>query len=110
GACVLIALRGCRDAGGDSAIAGGAEPLLEALARRLGGGPLRVGGHVDPGAVLRADVVALAHPLGRVVALPEHPQQLVVGDVPRTERHKDRLVVTGATAADLFGGGVRREP
>ena len=33
----------------------------------LGRAPLRLGKHVDAGTVLGADIVTLAHPLGRVV-------------------------------------------
>src|SRR3954469_16583244 len=65
------------DLGRDLAMAGLVQLLLEdrtALLRRLE--LLRSIG-VDRRTVLRADVVPLAHPLGRVVALPEHAQQLL---------------------------------
>src|SRR5690606_9663228 len=63
-----------------------AEPVL--LQDRLVhvGRPLRlvelaVGRGEDRRAVLRADVIALAITLGRVVGLPEDPKQLVVADL-----------------------------
>ena len=50
---------------------------------------------VDRRPVLRADVVALAHALRRVVALPEDAQQLVVTDALRVEDDQHDLGVTG---------------
>src|SRR6267142_1228011 len=49
---------------------------LERLSRLLGRRALLLAGRVDPAAVLRARVVALAHPLRGIVALPEYSQQL----------------------------------
>ena len=71
-----IEFRRRQDLGGD-----GAEPLRGERAsigrlRGLGGFPLRLGIVIDARAILRADIVALAHALGRVVALPEQLQQL----------------------------------
>ena len=54
-------------------------------------------------------VVALAHALRRVVALPEDLQQLAVGDLLGVEHHQHDLAVTGAAGADLLVGRVRRE-
>jgi hypothetical protein len=80
----------------------GAEPLrlqrffigrLRGLRRAL----LRLGKVVDAGAVLRADVVPLAHALGRVVGLPEHLQELVIADVLRVIDHEHCLVMPRAT-------------
>src|SRR5580704_11874772 len=66
-----IEWRRLADFGGDAAKPGALEARFVAFARRLGG-PLLLGGiGVDRRAVLRPDIVALAHPLGRVVALPE---------------------------------------
>src|SRR5882724_11592022 len=62
-------LRG--DLGRDRAVTGLAERGLERLARLLRGLTLRRRRGVDRAAVLRADVVPLAHALGRVMALPE---------------------------------------
>src|SRR5215472_2550074 len=64
----------------------------------------------DRGPVLGADVVALPHALGRVVRLPEHLEQIAVGDVLGVEHHPDRLGVTGAAGADFLVRRVRREP
>src|SRR5207248_9528568 len=66
------------DLGGDLAVALGPQPLLIAVPRGLGRGALGVGVGVDRGAVLGPHVVALPHSLGRVVALPEGPQQVLV--------------------------------
>src|SRR5438128_1157786 len=65
-----------RDLGGDLAVAGTGENRLVGLARGLGRIGLVLRDRVDGGAVLRARVVSLSHSLGRVVALPEDPQQL----------------------------------
>src|SRR5262249_50334057 len=64
--------------GRDLAVAGLRELALEHLARRLRGLGLRVIERVDRGAVLRPDVVALAHALRRVVVLPEQLEELLV--------------------------------
>ena len=64
---------------------------------------------VDPGAVLRADVVALAHALGRVVVLPEDLEHRVVARAGRVEHDEHDLVVAGARAAHLLVGGVGGE-
>jgi hypothetical protein len=64
---------------------------------------------MDRRAVLGPDVVALAHPLGGIVALPEETQHGVVAGEPGIEDRKDHLGVAGAPAAHLFVGGVRRE-
>src|SRR5690349_10268897 len=61
---------GC-DLGRDLAVAGALQALGEGLLRGLDRRALGVVGVVGRGAVLGADVVALAHALGRVVALPE---------------------------------------
>ena len=63
---------------------------------------LGFGGVVDRAAVLRAHVVSLAHPLGRVVVLPEHLQQLVEADHGRIEHDLYNLGVTGETTARLL--------
>src|SRR6478752_3402641 len=64
--------RRCDDLRGDRRESRRVELLLEHLARRLGRVELRAPEAIDPGAVLRADVVPLAHALGRIVVLPEH--------------------------------------
>ena len=78
--------------------------------RRLGRAALLIGKIVDAGAVLRADVVPLPHALRRVVALPEHLEQLVVAHALRVVDDEHRLVVAGPAGADLFVSGIRREP
>ena len=64
---------------------------------------------VDRRAVLGADVVALAHALGGVVALPEHLEQLVDGDDLGIEHDQHGLGVAGAARAGLLVGGVGRD-
>src|SRR5688572_20467943 len=64
----VVERRSLDDLGRDLAIAGLVEALLEGLARLLRGAALLRRGDVDAGAVLRADVVALAHALGRIMA------------------------------------------
>src|SRR5438093_3795787 len=69
--------------------------------------PLRRG-DVDSRAVLRADVIPLAHPLRRVVALPEHAEQSPVAHERRVEDDAHDLVVPRETRADLLVVRVRR--
>ena len=83
--------------------------LLEAgghLGRR--GRLLRRGG-VDGRAVLRPDVVALAHALRRVVSFEEGGQQRLITHDRRIEDHQHHFGVPSAATADLVVGGVRRE-
>src|SRR5919201_782310 len=63
------------DFGRNGAIAFLVERLLEHLLRALRGLELLIAMAVDRRAVLRADIVALAHALRRVMALPEHLEQ-----------------------------------
>src|SRR5690606_8463791 len=58
--------------------------------------------------VLRADVVALAEALRRVVALPEDLEELLLGDLRGVVRDERRLGVPRARGARLLVGGVRR--
>src|SRR5262249_21116772 len=104
----VVERAGLGDLGRDLAVARAGELRLERLARRLRGGALRVRGRVDRRAVLRADVVALAHALRRVVVLPEEPEDLLVARLPRVEADEHRLGVAGAARADLLVGWVRR--
>ena len=96
------------DLGRDRAVALGRQLLLVHRLRGLGGGSLLVVGDEDDRAVAGADVVALAHALGRVVGLPEGLEQLLVGDPRRVVGDEDDLGVTGPAGADLLVGRVRR--
>src|SRR6516162_6379473 len=62
----------------------------------------------DRGPVLGTDVVPLAHALRGVMRLPEHLEQLRVGDLARVEDDPHRLRVAGHTGAYLFVGRVGR--
>src|SRR5581483_8313419 len=59
------------------------------------------------GAILRADIIALPHPLGGIVALPKCLQQFLVRDFLRIVDHQHNRVMPGAPAADLFISRVR---
>src|SRR5262249_1765208 len=63
----VVKVWGRQDFGGDATVSGPIELLLKHLARRFRGTVLRFVVVVDPRAVLRADVVALTHPLGWIV-------------------------------------------
>src|SRR5690349_12659504 len=78
-----IELRRVLDLRRDGRIALGADRCLIGLPRSFGGAPLRRRRGVDSRAILRADVVTLAHALRWVMALPERLQQLLVGDFLR---------------------------
>src|SRR5689334_17431131 len=74
----VVERRRIEDLGGDGAKTLLAELALEHGARGLGLGLLVGRESVDAGAVLRADIVALAHALRRIVVLPEHAQDRLV--------------------------------
>src|SRR6185312_14714687 len=78
-------------------------------ARGFGGGALRRREHVNAGAVLRADIVALAHALGRVMIFPERLQQPLVRDFLWIVDHQHDLVVAGTAAANFLVGRIGRE-
>ncbi len=96
------------DRRGDLVEAVRGQHLLVRVAGGLGGDPLLLRAEQDHGAVLGTHVVALAHALGRVVRLPEHPEQVLVRHEGRVEDHPDRLGVAGPTRTDLFVGRVGR--
>ena len=103
--------RACiNDLGRDRPVAVCRERLFVHRLRVLGRFALRRRGHIDAGAILRADVVALAHALRRVVALPERLEQRLVGDLGRIVDHQHHLVVAGAARAELLVGRIRRVP
>src|SRR5262245_49894140 len=81
----VVELRRRQNLGRDRPVAGLRERPLVLVARSLRGGALRLVVEIDPGAILRADVVALAHALRRIVALPERLQQVVVRHLRRIE-------------------------
>ncbi len=95
-------VRGRPDLGGDVTDALPVELVAEDLGQVAGDLLLLGGGPVDRGAVLGADVVALAHALGRVVDLEEGLDQVGVGDLRRVVDDADGLGVAGPAAADLF--------
>ena len=74
--------------------------------RAFGGFALRVGERVDRGTILGADVIALTHSLGRVVAFPEGLEQLIVGDLLGVEYHQHRFGMAGTAGAHLLVGRV----
>src|SRR5208282_5915294 len=98
--------RGFADLSGDLAQPGGIEPALIGFSRRLCRAALRRREGVYRRAILGADIVALPHALGRVVALPEQFQErLIAGDF-RVVNDEHGLGVPGASAADLLIGRV----
>ena len=93
---------GLGDLGRDLPVARPRELALEHLARRERGLALGVRRPVDGRPVLRAEVVSLPHPLGRIVALPEDPQHLAVTRSLRVEDCEHDLGVPGPARADLL--------
>src|SRR6185437_2356450 len=96
------------DLGGGRAAYKTRERLLKGITRGLGAATLLGARGIDRRAVLRADVVALAHALGRVVALPEGLEQRVVADDARIEDDQHGLGMAGEAGADFLIGGVGR--
>ena len=78
---------------------------LHALVSRL---VLTVIVGVYRGTVLRSDVRALAHALGRIVGLPEKLQQPFVRHHRGMEHHQHDFGMPGAPAADLLVARIRR--
>src|SRR4029077_7776040 len=70
--------------------------------------PLAIRVVIDARPVLRAHIIALPHALRRIVALPKHPQQLLVPDRLRIEHNEHDLGVTGRAAAYFSIGRVWR--
>ena len=85
--------------GGEFGVIGG-----DHLAR---GGFLRSAREIEGRAVLRADIIALAHALGRVMALKEQFHEVREGDFGGVEDDLDDLGMAGAAGADFFVGRVR---
>jgi hypothetical protein len=104
----VVELGGVEDLGGHRWEAGLGELLLVALARGQRRLLLRLIIGIDTGAVLGADVVALAHALGRVVRLEKCLEQLRVAQLLRVEHHAHHLVVPGAPAAHFLITGIGR--
>src|SRR5919199_260414 len=105
----VVERAGGRDLRGDRAVTGMPPRLLIRVAGLFGGPTLLVIGVVDRRAVLRAYVVALAHPLRWVVGLPEHREQVTVGDLLAVEDDEHGLGVPGTSATNLLVGRVRCE-
>src|SRR3984957_13188031 len=78
-----IKRRRLADFGGDRAHPFGRERLGVGGLGRFRGGVLLRRERIDAGAVLGADVAALAHALGRVVAFPERLEQAVIRNLLR---------------------------
>src|SRR5271167_4089502 len=102
--------RSIADLGGDLAQSRRTEPTLIGLPRRLGGGLLLRRECIDCRPVLGPDVVALAHALGRVMALPEQLEQCLVAREFRIIDDEHGFGVATAAAAHLFVGRVRGGP
>src|SRR5262245_39901042 len=77
------------------------QPFLIRIAGYFRGRSLCVAEIVDAGPVLGPNVVALPHPLGRIVILPEHFQQLLEPDLLRIEDDEHGLGVAGHARADF---------
>ena len=99
---------GC-DLCGDRAVAATPQCLLVSVAGLFGSPALLLACEEDRRAILRAYVVALAHPLRRVVGLPEYSQQVSVGDLLGVEDNQYDFSVSGPSAAHLPIGRVRCE-
>lgn len=101
---------GRQDLGGDRAEASGEKTRLEGIACGEGLLVLGVVGGVDPGTVLCAGIVALAHALGGIVRLPKDPQQGLIRDRERIKDNEDDFIVSRHSRADLVVSGVGCDP
>src|SRR5918994_6213507 len=98
-----------RDLCGDRSVSGTPKCLLVGVAGLLGGPALLVVCVIDRRAGLRACVVALSHPLRRVMGLPEHHEQFSVGALLRIEDDEHGFGMPGSSATNLLIGRVRCE-
>src|SRR4051812_27229117 len=97
----IVELRSRQDLCRHGAVAGPSQLTLEGDLRPLRSLFLSVGVVVDARAVLRADVIALAHALRGVVVLPKGAKQLFVRHSPRVVHHEDHFVVTRHPGTDF---------
>ncbi len=98
--------RRCDDLGRETTVPCVPERFLVALRRRQRRLVLRIVEVVDAGAVLRSDVVPLPHALRRVVAFPEHLEELVVRHFGWPVHDQHDLVVPGQPGADFLVGNL----
>ncbi len=98
------------DLGGDRTETGLVQDCLEGVPATLRRGTLLVRERVDRRTVLGADVVTLAHPLRRVVRLPEDLQQVLEAHHRRVEHDRNSLGVPGQARTRLLIGRVRGDP
>src|SRR5271166_4135956 len=90
------------DLGSDRPVTSGGQRLSVSLRRTARSCELLGGGRVDRRTVLRSDVIALAHALGRVMILPEDLEQILVGDFGWVVGDEHDLGVAGSAAAGLL--------
>src|ERR1700730_432345 len=79
----------------------------EARLSCLRGGALGRVFDIDGGAILGANIVALPHPLGRIIALPKSLYQRFIGNLCRVESDQHDFVMASRPGADFLVGGVR---
>src|SRR4051812_40880926 len=97
----VIKLRRGDDLCRDLRVAGRRQLLLIHVARGFRRFALIFARVVDPGAILRPDVITLPHSLRGIVAFPEHLQQVFVADLLRIEHDEHDLRMIRRAAADL---------
>src|ERR1043165_7529868 len=106
----VVVRRRLADLGGNRAPALLLQSLLVSLLRILRGLELLRAVGVDGRAVLRARIVTLAHALRRVVAFPEHLEELLVRDLLRVQDDMDDFGMVGEPAANFLVGWILRLP
>src|SRR5581483_11279633 len=102
----VIERRRRTDLGRDSTVAFLVKRLLEGILRPLRRLELPVAVGINGRAVLRAGVVALAHPLRRIVTFPEDFEQFFVAHHFRIEDDEHYLGMVGETAAHFLVGRI----
>jgi NAD(P)-dependent dehydrogenase (short-subunit alcohol dehydrogenase family) len=105
----VVEVGGRGDLGSDPPVTRTSELGLELIPHSLGSFQLLRRGRDNRRSVLGADVVALPHPLGRVMVLKEDLEQLLVADHGRVVAHFHDLGVPGTSAADLLVRRIRGE-
>src|ERR1700677_976134 len=105
----VVERAGLGDFGCDLSMPGLREHLLVGIPRGLRGETLGLVLPEDHRAVLAADIVSLAHALGRVVPLPEQLEHVLEARGLSIEGDEHNLRVAGLRGADLLVSGVGRE-
>ena len=104
----VIERTGRADLSGNGISSGRFQGRAVTLGNTARGVQLVIGRAIDRRAILRADIIALAIALGRIMLFPESLQDRFQRHDVRVEHHHHDFGMASAAGADLFIGRVRR--